>query len=51
MNTSANETGSKKDENFDRAFRPKGAIAFFGLLILIGMIIWFGIYLLMLSRV
>ncbi len=48
---SANETGSKKDEDFDRTFKPKGAIAFFGLLILLGMIIWFGIYFLMLSRI
>jgi hypothetical protein len=46
-----NETASQKDQDFDRTFRPKGAVAFFVLLILLGMIIWFGIYFLMLSRV
>jgi Cytochrome c oxidase subunit IIa family len=36
---------------FDRNFKPKGAVAFFALLVMLGMIIWFGIYYLMLSRV
>jgi hypothetical protein len=31
-------------------FKPRGAIAFFALLITLGLIIWFGIYLLMLQR-
>ena len=31
-------------------FKPKGAVAFFLVLILIGLIIWFGIYFLMLAR-
>ena len=31
-------------------FKPKGAIAFFIALIILGLIIWFGIYFLMLSR-
>lgn len=31
-------------------FKPKGAIAFFSVLILLGLIIWFGIYFIMLSR-
>jgi hypothetical protein len=51
MIVSGNETAFQKDQDFDRNFKPKGAIAFFGLLILLGMIIWFGIYFLMLSRV
>jgi hypothetical protein len=48
---SGNETAPKADQDFDRAFRPKGAVTFFVLLILLGMIIWFGIYFLMLSRI
>ena len=48
---SGNETSLKMDQDFDRDFRPKGAVAFFVLLILLGMIIWFGIYFLMLSRI
>jgi hypothetical protein len=39
------------DEQFDRDFKPKGAIAFFILLVVLGLIIWFGIYFLMLKRV
>lgn len=39
------------EEQFDSQFKPKGAIAFFILLITLGMIIWFGIYFLMLARV
>lgn len=35
---------------FDRNFKPKGAIAFFILLIILGLIIWYGIYFLMLQR-
>ncbi|HEY0751985.1 MAG TPA: cytochrome c oxidase subunit 2A, partial [Chitinophagaceae bacterium] len=31
-------------------FKPKGAVAFFLVLILIGLIIWFGIYFIMLAR-
>jgi hypothetical protein len=38
------------DQQFDQHFKPKGAIAFFLLLITIGLIIWFGIYFLMLDR-
>ena len=34
----------------DASFKPKGAIAFFILLVILGMIIWFGIYFLMLER-
>ena len=32
-------------------FVPKGAIAFFILLVILGLIIWFGIYFLMLDRI
>ncbi|WP_341840750.1 cytochrome c oxidase subunit 2A [Chitinophaga caseinilytica] len=31
-------------------FVPRGAIAFFALLIFIGLVIWFGIYFVMLAR-
>ncbi|MFI5154220.1 MAG: cytochrome c oxidase subunit 2A [Chitinophagales bacterium] len=31
-------------------FKPKGAIAFFVVLVVLGLIIWFGIYALMLQR-
>jgi hypothetical protein len=39
------------DESFDRNFKPRGAIAFFILLVILGLIIWYGIYFLMLERV
>jgi hypothetical protein len=39
------------EEQFDKNFKPKGAIAFFVLLIILGLIIWYGIYFLMLERV
>jgi hypothetical protein len=45
---------SEKDKSPDRElqkFVPKGAIAFFNLLVLLGLFIWFSIYYLMLSRV
>jgi hypothetical protein len=35
----------------EKTFFPSGAIAFFVLLVLLGMIIWFGIYFLMLERI
>ena len=38
------------EAEFDKTFKPKGAIAFFVLLVLLGLIIWFGIYFLMLQR-
>ena len=40
-----------EEQSFDRNFKPRGAIAFFILLILLGMVIWFGIYFLMLKRI
>ena len=39
------------EAEFDSSFRPKGAIAFFILMVILGLIIWFGIYFLMLERV
>lgn len=45
-----NMTNKESDEAFDQSFKPKGAVVFFALLIILGMIIWFGIYFLMLSR-
>jgi hypothetical protein len=42
---------TKEDESFDREFKPRGAIAFFLLLVLLGMVIWYGIYFLMLDRI
>ena len=39
------------EEQFDRNFKPKGAIAFFILLILMALFIWYGIYFLMLERI
>lgn len=38
------------EAEFDRNFKPKGAIFFFILLVILGMIIWYGIYFLMLAR-
>lgn len=50
-----NETESQQDrgrnEDFDRNFKPRGAIAFFIVLVLLGMVIWYGIYFLMLDRI
>lgn len=38
------------EAEFDRNFKPRGAIAFFILLVILGLIIWYGIYFLMLAR-
>jgi hypothetical protein len=38
-------------DEFDAHFKPKGAIAFFILLVILGLIIWYGIYWLMLERI
>ncbi len=51
MNESERIPGSDKDHAFDRNFKPRGAITFFILLVLLGMIIWYGIYFLMLERI
>jgi hypothetical protein len=51
MNESENFPGAGDDQAFDRNFKPRGAIAFFILLVLLGMVIWYGIYFLMLERI
>lgn len=42
---------NEEEQAFDRKFKPRGAIAFFLILVLLGLIIWYGIYFLMLARV
>jgi hypothetical protein len=44
-------THTSSEQEFDKKFKPKGAIAFFVLLIILGLIIWYGIYFLMLERI
>lgn len=51
MNESEHLPESDNDYAFDRDFKPRGAIAFFILLVLLGMIIWYGIYFLMIERI
>jgi len=39
------------ENNFQKNdFKPRGAIAFFALLVFLGLLIWFSIYALMLQR-
>ncbi|RFS26593.1 cytochrome c oxidase subunit 2A [Chitinophaga silvatica] len=40
-----------EESNNQEKFVPRGAIAFFVLLTVLGLIIWFGIYFLMLKRI
>jgi hypothetical protein len=42
---------AEPSEEFDRSFKPKGALAFFVLLVILGLVIWYGIYFLMLDRI
>jgi hypothetical protein len=51
MNESELNQVKMEDESFDREFKPRGAIAFFIVLVFLGMVIWYGIYFLMLDRV
>jgi hypothetical protein len=51
MNESEPTRFGENDESFDRNFKPRGAFAFFLLLVLLGMVIWYGIYFLMLDRI
>jgi hypothetical protein len=44
------ESDITKEKQFEKDFKPKGAIAFFILLVLLGLFIWFSIYYLMLNR-
>jgi hypothetical protein len=41
----------KEEDAFDKSFKPVGATAFFIALVILGLIIWYGIYFLMLERV
>jgi hypothetical protein len=42
----------KNQPEFDeQKFFPSGAIAFFVVLVMLGLVIWFGIYFLMLERI
>lgn len=50
-NTNTPQRLHPAEEEFDLAFKPKGAITFFLLLIALGLVIWFGIYFLMLDRI
>ena len=47
------QTGAdkKSPEQFDKNFKPTGAIVFFLLLVALGLFIWFAIYYLMLDRI
>ncbi|HEY4966766.1 MAG TPA: hypothetical protein VII28_10220 [Puia sp.] len=51
MSQSESHADFEKEQAFDRDFKPRGAIAFFILLILLGMVIWYGIYFIMLGRI
>jgi hypothetical protein len=42
---------SDRDREFEASFKPTGAIAFFVVLVILGLIIWYAIYFLMLERV
>jgi hypothetical protein len=42
---------SQEELEFDRNFTPKGAITFFILFVILGLIIWYGVYLIMLQRI
>lgn len=42
---------AEQELEFDRKFKPKGAMLFFVLLVILGLIIWYGIYFLMLERI
>jgi len=46
----ARPTVPMTEAEFDASFKPKGAIAFFILLVILGAIIWYGIYFIMLQR-
>jgi hypothetical protein len=46
-----NNSTPQGTDHFDSSFRPKGAIAFFIALVITGLVIWFGIYFLMLERI
>jgi hypothetical protein len=45
------QSSTVSEQEFDRNFKPRGAIAFFILLVILGIIIWYGIYLIMAARI
>lgn len=51
MSQIVNPPDTVSEKQFDQNFKPKGAIAFFVLLVILGLIIWYGIYFLMLERI
>jgi hypothetical protein len=51
LETDAVRSAFLSDQQFDEDFKPRGAIAFFVLLVLLGAVIWYGIYFLMLERI
>jgi len=46
-----NKTTSMDQTQLEEKFKPKGAMAFFVLLVVLCLVIWFGIYFLMLGRI
>lgn len=47
----SDSTDITAEQQFDKDFKPRGAIAFFILLVILGLIIWYSIYFLMLERI
>jgi hypothetical protein len=45
------DTAKIADQHFDKKFKPTGALAFFVLFMILGLIIWYGIYIIMLERI
>jgi hypothetical protein len=50
MENTATTTAQEETDQFDKNFKPSGAIAFFITLVSLGLLIWFAIYFLMLER-
>lgn len=48
--TKSKAPATPTEAEFDAGFQPRGAIAFFVLLVALGLVIWYGIYFLMLER-
>jgi hypothetical protein len=50
LNQSTHKYAIMKPDMLQEDFKPKGAVAFFILLIILSLTIWFGIYYIMLQR-
>lgn len=50
VSTADKKMDSTEEHAFDEKFKPKGAMAFFVVLMLICAVIWYGIYYISLSR-